>query len=177
MINKIGIKLLYILLFIFSLLYFSPKENIYYFAENQLKPQGVIIAQETVIDTGFSFRVENATVLYRSINVADIKTATFKIFLLFNKLNIENITLSRSAKNFVPLKVDEVNIKHYIVDPIHIYIDATGQFGQLDATYNLLQNSISVTLKPSKLLSTKYKNTLNKFKKNESGELIYEQAL
>ena len=36
--KKIGLFILYTVLFIGALLFFTPKENLYYFAEEQLKP-------------------------------------------------------------------------------------------------------------------------------------------
>lgn len=173
MVKKILKFFAYLLFFIASLIYFIPKTSIYYFAEQQLKPLAIIVSSEDVRDSGFSLLIEDADISVKSIESAKISKVEIGVYLLYNSVSLNGIALSGMAENFVPINVESVEFTHSVFDPLSLHLSANGEFGEASGTFNILDNNLSINLKPSKLMKSKYKNTLRTLKKTENGEYEY----
>jgi len=172
--KKIVLFLFYSLFFLAMLLFFTPKENLYYFGEEQLKSLGVVIGYEEVIDHGFSLEIRDAKLYIQKIKSANIASTTVHIFGLYNNINIENIVLDSTFEQFFPPLINHVSINHNIFSPQQVQAEAVGDFGEAQATVNLLERNISVVVKPSKLMLSRYRNTLRQLKKTKEGDYRYE---
>jgi len=173
MVKKILIFFIYLIFFITSIIYFMPKVNLYYFLEHKLKPSSVIISMEEVEDKGLNLEIQNAKVFFKSIESAEISKINLSIFLIFNKLNAKNITLSSITKSFIPTKIDNIDVVMSVLNPLNAHIYATGEFGKAYGVYNIIDKSLKVKLTPSNIMKTKYKKTLMGLKKSENGEYEY----
>lgn len=176
MVKKLIKFLVYLLFFILALMFFSPKISAYYFLESHIKPFGVIISGEELHDNGFSLDIEHADVSFKAIDSAKIEKINIKIYGLYNAVNIDGVKLSSTAASFIPLNVTSTKVYHTIFDPLIVYADAMGEFGEAEVRYDILTNGVKITLKPSKLMLRKYKNTLRGLSKDENGEYIYEKT-
>ena len=170
---KISKALGYTLFFILALMYFTPKVALYYFAESHLKPHGIIITDEDVIDNGFTLSIKDAVVTFKAIESAKVSDINIAVFGLFNKVQIENIKLASTAASFVPTDVNSVDISYSIFNPLNIVATANGGFGEAEAQINLMDRNISIKLEPSKIMSQKYKSTLRNLKKSKDGGYEY----
>ena len=166
----------YVSFFILALLYFTPKVSIYYYLESLAKPFDLIVSGESLDDNGFSLTVNDGVVALKSIESATVKELNIKILGLYNSIDVKNIELSSVAKSFVPLKIQSVNIRHHIFNPLFVNADAVGEFGELSVSINLLERTLRLILKPSSLMQKKYKSTLRNLKKSENGEYLYEKT-
>ena len=155
----------YFLFFILALIYFVPKLNLYYYAENELQNYKVILLEKVKKDTGFSLRLDGVEVFYDSIAIAKAKSADLKLFLMYNSLNIKDIELSGMASSFVPIDIKTVDIRYSILNPLNIMAKVDGGFGVADVELNIVDRDITIDLVPSKLMLQKYKNTLKNFSK------------
>ena len=173
MVKKVLKFFIYLLFFKAMLIFFMPKENLYYLAEKELAKKSLVISKENIKDSGFIFNIENAHISMKEIQSAVISNIELKLFLFFNRLRVENIHISQSFKNFLPLNIDKVDISYSILDPLNIIIKADGGFGVLNGSFNLIDRALFVVLKPSKLMYLDYKTLLRNFKKNKDGEYIY----
>ncbi len=176
MVKKIVIFFAYLSFFILALLYFTPKVSAYYFLETQLKKYDLIISSETPIDSGLSFNIQNATVVFKSIESAEIENINIKIFGLYNRVRVDNIELSSAVASFVPTKVSSVDISYHIGDPLHINAKVVGEFGTAEAVVDILERSVHLKLLPSAVMSKKYRHTLKNLKKSEDGEFVYDKT-
>lgn len=176
MVKRIAIFFAYFFFFLLALMYFSPKMGIYYFAEQELRKYDVIISNESVNDNGFSLALQNAHVSVQAIESADIENINIKILALYNSVNIQNITLSNTAAAFVPLKIEKVSIKYSIFNPLNIKAYALGEFGEAEATFNLLKLALHIDLVPSKMMINNYISTMRNLKKSEDGGYVYDQT-
>jgi len=165
--------LAYILFFIVMIIYFMPKSNLYYFAEQELEKNKVIFSNEEIKDNGLSLNIDNIDVSFEGIESANVQSVNLKTFLVYNSLNVENIKLSDMAASFVPLVIENVNVSYSILNPLNVVASANGEFGEASAAFNILDSNLSILLMPSPLMLKKYKNTLRQMKKNESGEYVY----
>lgn len=171
------LKLLaYVIFFILALIYFIPKESVYYYLEKELLQEKVVLSGEEIVDSGFSLQLNNAKVSYDSIESADVENINIKMFLVYNSLSVRNVKLLDVASSFVPLKIDLIDIKYTIFNPLNIVAESNGEFGQANAKVNILDRNISIVLKPSKVMLQKYKTTLRNLKKNKAGEYKYEKT-
>jgi len=168
---------IYITFFILSLIYFAPKENIFYFAQKQLYRQGIAISTEVCNDGGFNLDIKDADILYSSIKFATIKDLDIFTLLIYNKIDAQNISLSPSVKNFIPANIRQLTITYHIFNPLKITIEGFGRIGKIDGYYSILQNKVHIFLQPSNFMKKNYQTSLRRLKKDQQGRLYYEQTL
>ena len=63
----------YFLFFIFMLIFFSPKENLYYLAEKELAKKSILISKESIKDSGFSFNIKKSLQLRQDMRLIIIR--------------------------------------------------------------------------------------------------------
>ncbi|MFK5937060.1 MAG: hypothetical protein QM497_01575 [Sulfurimonas sp.] len=165
--------LAYILFFILAVVYFMPKSNLYYFAEQELQKQKVVISDETTQEEMFSLELQNAVLSYASVDVATISKADIGLFVLYNTITLHDVNLSSMASAFVPLHVNTLEVKYTILNPLTIYMHSKGAFGEADAMLHIKDRNITILLKPSSLMQKQYVNSMRKLKKNNNGEYEY----
>ena len=166
----------YILFFILALIYFMPKESIYFFAEKELQKYHVVIDNESIKDKGFSLELSHLNVYVESIQSAKIENLDVLFFGIYNEIEADNIELSTAVASMLPTKIESVNIKYSIVNPLNVTLNAVGAFGTLHGVANLKERKITAELKPSSLMKRKYRSALYNFKKQANGEYEYVQS-
>ncbi|MEA1891993.1 MAG: hypothetical protein U9N33_04700 [Campylobacterota bacterium] len=176
MVKKIILFLTYSLFFVLALIYFTPKVSLYYLLEQQMQSKGIVVSSEDIQDYGFYLGLKDADISMESIESAQVAKIEMNLFVFYNSISFDEITLSDTFKYFTPLHVESGNIVYSILNPLNITAHATGEFGELDAYFDLLEMSMHVNLKPSQMMLKNHKATLNNFKKNENGEFTYDQT-
>jgi len=176
MVKKIVVFLLYSAFFMLSLIYFIPKENIYYFLEHELKQKEIILSGEEVKDSGFVLGVKDIKVYFNSINSAKISKIDMAFFVVYNSISVNEIKLTSVAKSFVPLYIDNIHITYSILNPLNLCGSSNGKFGSLKLRFNILENTLHMELKPSKLMLKEYASTLKNLNKLENGEFVYDKT-
>ena len=165
--------LAYLLFFILAVVYFFFFFNLYYFAEQELQKQKVMISDEITVEQIFSLELKNAVLSYASVDVATISETDIQLFILHNTITLYDVNLSSMASAFVPLKVDILEVKYTILDPLTIYIHAKGAFGEADASLHIKDRNVTILLTPSPLMKKQYVNSMSILKKNQNGEYEY----
>lgn len=166
----------YFAFFILALIFFAPKIGMYYFLENELKVYDLIISGETLKDEGVRLNIKDGQIFVKSIESATIKECDVTLLLFYNSINAQDITLSQSAKSFVPLKVQELKFSYTIFNPLNIKAFAVGEFGTAQAQVNILERTLHVDLQASEMMSKGYQNSLREFKKSEDGGFTYDKT-
>ena len=165
--------LAYSVFFIFALLFFVPKTSLYHYAEKELQKQKLVFSNEELIDKSFALALHGIDVSYDSIESVNVENAEIVLFVFFNHIRIENIVLSDMAASFLPLKIENLDIKYTLWNPLKVFATSKGEFGEASAVLSILDRNASVLLEPSDLMRKKYKKTLNKLKKNAEGGYEY----
>lgn len=176
MVRKISKFFAYFAFFVLALMYFTPKESIYYLGEDELKKFGVVISGESVKDKGLSLEIKDASLSVEAIESAKVETLDITLLFLFNSVHVQNITLSSMAANFIPVHIQDISISYNIFDPLHINAKAVGEFGEAKARVSLLDRKASLKLKASKKMQRSYSQTLNMLKRDKEGGYRYEQS-
>lgn len=167
----------YSLFFIFALILFVPKESFYYLLEQNLKKFDVIISNEKLEDKTISLDIKNLDISAKGIESLKIKEANIVILGLYNAVELQKIQLSSLVENYLPAKIDSIDISYTILHPLVLQADGHGEFGDARVSVNLLDRNATLILKPSKVMFSRYRNSLRKFKKSKNGEYIYEKSL
>ena len=172
--KKIALILFYLVFFLAALLFFTPKESIYYYGEEQLKPLGVILAQEEAVDTGFSLKIEHAKLYVQKIKSANIALVELTLLGVYNTVSVENIVLDKTFEQFFPPLVEHLEVTQSILAPTKVSATAHGDFGTATASVHLVDRNGTVVLTPSKMMRSRYKNTLRQLKRTKTGDYRYD---
>lgn len=164
---------IYFVFFIFCILYFLPKESLYFKFEEYLKTKEVIISDEKIKEIFFGIRLENGKLFFNKINRAKIESIDLQTYLFFTKIIINNIVLDKSLSIYTPLKIDEIIIKNSILKFNKIHIKGIGEFGILNGEIDYINRILKIVLEPSTEMKTKM-FILNQMQKGENEKYTYE---
>ncbi len=168
--------LLYFLIAVGMVLFFLPKVQLYYALETLLKPYNIYISGEEVHDYGLTMVVKNGTIAYDDLNVATFDAIALTPLLVYNAVTVDPVLLAEDMEQFVPRSIDEIRIVHSLIDPLHVNISASGEFGTLEGAIALLDHNVSLLLQPSKALLDRKPFWLGRLKKDSEGGYRYETA-
>lgn len=176
MVKKVSLFFGYSAFFLLAFMYFTPKQNLYYFLEKELKIYNVIISNEKVQDKGFTLTLENADLFVKSIKSANAKEVNVKIFALYNSLTLSDVTLSSVAASFVPLHINELRFTYSVLNPFNITAYGIGEFGEAEAALSILNRSLHIDVEPSDKMKKEYANSMRQLKKSEDGGYFYDKT-
>lgn len=160
--KKIFKLFIYVVVFFTFFIIFLPKESFYYLLEKELQKQQVIISNEDKNEKLFSFDIKNADVYYQGINIGVIEKTNFTTYLLYTKINFDNVSFLDSLSSFAPTPIDNISMEHSILNINRIKIDAKGVFGELTGDLNIFARELKIELRAS----DKMKNSYSKLLKN-----------
>jgi hypothetical protein len=172
--KRIGRFLFYGALFLIALILLAPKVNLYYLAEEQLEPRGIIIDGETLTDRTFSLEISGATLYAQQIESGSAEHITINLLGLYNRITVEEMALSKTLAKFWPAAVSKAEMTHAFWDPLHLNIAAEGDFGTLKAVVSLADRTLTARLEPSQLMRRRFGATLRQLKKDDTGGYRYE---
>lgn len=177
MVKKLALFFAYFIVFVFALIAFTPKESIYYFAEQQLQVFDVVISKENLDDKFFALEIEDATVYGQNIEAARVEKTTATLLGVYNSIDVENVQLASFVESFLPKDIQHISVSYSIFNPLELTIFANGDFGEIEGGISLVEQKLLLVLKPSKLMRSKYRTTLREFKKESNGEYSYAKTL
>lgn len=177
MVKKLALFFGYFLVFILALIAFTPKQSVYYFIEQEVGAFDVVISGEKVQDRFFTLEIDNAHLFAQGIETAEITTTKVTLLGVYNSIDVSGINLASIVENFAPKKVERLSVNYSIINPLNVSISANGGFGEVEGEFSILEQSLSLVLKPSKLMLSKYRTSLREFKKDQNGEYKYVKAL
>jgi len=175
MLKKLSQFFIYFIFFIIALIYFIPKASAYYFLESKLKTYDIIISSEVICDKALCLGVTNADIYMNSLKLVHVSEANIHLFIVYNRMNLNNVTLSAIAKEFIPLNIKTVLVSYSIFDPLNVKASAIGDFGEAKSTYNIFNGELHLELTPSKLMQSDYASTFKYLAKTEQGDYTYDK--
>ncbi len=176
MVKKLSKILAYMLFFIFMLMVFIPKTSLYYLVEEKMKNFDIVISGEKLIEHIFWLEIQDLELSTKAIESASIKEVNIKIFFFYNTLHFSNIQLSSLVEVYLPSKVEELEVRYTIFNPLSIQIEGSGEFGEVDASFDILDRNLSVRLHPSNMMLKRYKKSMKMFKKSQEGAYVYAKS-
>jgi hypothetical protein len=152
-----------------------PKENLYYTLKNILKNERVTLTEEILSDNFISLDSSNISLFYDGIDSVKIDSFSVKPLLIYNKIDLENVSASDDLKKMFNFSATSVDITYAIWDFKNINIVAEGDFGEISGSIDIIDQSIKLLLEPT--LRFEKSQIINQyFKKSEEG-YIYESKI
>jgi len=141
---------------------FAPKVELYYLVEKSLKEKNIIISNETITDTWYGLKIENATLYVDGAKVMNISQLNFNFFLFYNTLKIDEVKMDKSFSNMSPKEINHFSAVYSIVNPLNIKLDGEGSFGVLDGKVALKNRKVEILFPETKDIKT-----IKRFLKND----------
>jgi len=174
--KRIGSFVAYLIITLVLVLFFLPKINLYYQAETLLERYKITISNEKLFDSGLGFKIKEGTVYFDDLIVAKIDEISIVSLILHNTIKVSPFSFSKDMEQFLPLAIENLNITHSVLNPIHVKIESSGDFGSLEGDIALYDRNISLVLIPSKLLIKQKPFWMKRLKKDSQGGYRYESA-
>lgn len=173
MMKKVLKIFIYVMLFFIAFLVFLPKESLYNFLEKELEKKQIIVSNEIRDEKLFALEVSKANLYFEKINIGKFEELTFESYLIYTKVNLKQLSFMDSFSSFLPTPIENVSLKHSILDLNTVKIESNGTFGELSGEINIFSNSAKLYLIPSKMMKDSYSKLLRNMKL-ENGVYIYE---
>jgi hypothetical protein len=177
MVKKFALFLFYAIFFVMAVIYFLPKKEIFYAFEQELQKHHITIEAKEVEETSFGLQCKDVDIAFKGIKALHLQTLQINFYALFATINAEKITLDSMLENFVPTHIAVMQLQWGVHNPVVLQAEAVGDFGTANATLQLLKQQISLHVKPSNVMLHKHRKTLQKLRKTNDGEYMYEHAL
>lgn len=171
--KKLLKTIIYVFIFILSLIIFLPKESIYNFVEKQLEKEHLVISNEKRNETLLGLTLNDANIYYQDIEIANIEKNSISSFLFYTNINIENIRLLDSLKTMIPSPISNISISHSIFDYDKLSIKGNGSFGSLNGFIDIVNRIVFLELDASNQMKSSYSKILSNMKLKD-GRYIYE---
>ncbi len=169
--------IVFIVLFLESLVVFIPKTNLYYYILNKLQVRHINTTQGSLKDEFFSFSIFDLKIFYDNLNIINIKSINTKTYILLSKVELSDLKIDSSLKKFLPSKIRYIIISHNIADPLKVKIKADLFQATAHGVYDIKTNKVTMIIKGSKQFVKLYGKLLSQAKKLKTGEYQIEYKL
>lgn len=163
-------------LFIFLVLVFFPKTNLFYLLEKNLSHYNVVLNEKSVDECCGGLTLDGVQVYYDKLHVGDVQSVSAFFAIFYNKISVDQALFSKKIKRFVPREIESVDIQYSIFYPTKIWISSRGDFGEISGEFNIFSNTLMLKLHPKRGFLLHYRDIARNFKKTSKGEYIYEQS-
>jgi len=164
----------YGVLTLITVLYFLPKTNLYYKLEHELQPQGIIIHNEHIDDKRLWLEILDAELYVQKIESLHIHRSKIMLFGVYNKIDLDQITLASTLGQFIPKEIQSAQLRHVLYDPFNVYATVLGDFGKAEISLNFYDRTITADIEASKLMKSKFSATLRNLTRDKKGGYHYE---
>jgi len=167
----------YCAFFIVALYLFFPKENLYYKMQETAVQYKVKVFENQIKENLFSLELLDGKLSYEGVEAATFQKAEIRLLGFYNSVHVYSVTLSGVVKNFLPQKIEWIDVSYSFLHPLEVRLLAKGDFGRVEASYAIKDNKIIVNLHPSKMMQMHFRSSLREFKKLKNGVYYYEKSL
>jgi len=146
------VKKFFILLLVlwFAILFFMPKQALYYKLEEALLKYDIKINEKNIEEGLFSLTLHDSKVYVKGIQLATVEKIDFFTLLFYTKVEVHTLLLDESLKNMAPTEIDEVEVTHALWNPLNISVDAQGSFGNVEGDASLMDRHIRLDFNETK---------------------------
>jgi len=146
--------LIFLIAIVAGFIIFMPKLSIYYYLEQKLAQQGVVIYNEKVNSTIGKFSLSHANISYQGADVAEVSYLEVKPLVAYNSVEARGVELVGMAKQFLNVGIDNFKAKHTLLKPYIVKLDANGTFGSAHGYANLKERILHIDIVDAKNISS-----------------------
>jgi hypothetical protein len=165
-------RLFYILYIFLIAIILIPKEQLYYTLESKLAEENIYFSNEKTDNFGLYLDIDAIDVVLDNLSIASIEQITISPWIITNRLTMRMLKVAPYYQLFFPGKVDEITLSYNLWDPLHIHVDASGDFGTCSGNFDLIDQHLRVVFEATTQLG-RYPLLVSKLHK-EGEVLIYE---
>ena len=125
-----------------AILFFMPKQELYYTLETQLAKNGIKINEKSIEAGMFSLTLHESSVYVKDIKLANVERVEFFTLLFYTHVEVTNLVLDESLKSVVPTKIEEVSLTHQTWNPLQINVKAQGSFGAMQGNIAFIDRTL-----------------------------------
>lgn len=176
--NKFYRIISYIIIALLFFIILFPKDRLFYLLLDDLKDKKVIFTNVNLQNNLFSLKINNSNILYDGIKAVKIDSIALKTYILSNNILIKNIYINDVFKEFLPPRINNIDISYNILNPLKIDISIYSKLFKGVGYFSILSNKITLKIKFSELFKRKYSNMLQQFRYDKTTkDYIYEYKL
>lgn len=123
---------LWIVVFIFSLILFLPHKMIYFYTENILEKEGIVVTESVESKVG-GLELKEGVVFIKGSDIARFKKARLDLFLFFNRLSVDTLEINGET-------IKKLEIVYSVLHPTKVLINASEINGSID----LIERNITI---------------------------------
>lgn len=161
-----------IMLFFEALLFFAPKEKLYYWLETKLQKHDMIVSDEVLTEKSFGLIAEKSNLYLDGVLIANIERATLQMFGFYNTLELEATHLSNGSVSAIIPDIDALRVTYHILQPNKFLLKGFIQKSEIQGYYELSTKKIFITFSAESPLGTH--KLLSKNLTLKDGTYIYE---
>lgn len=150
-----------------------PKKSLYYFVEEQIKPQKVIFANEKIDENIFGLSISDIEIFYDNIEFGKIKNIDTNFYIFYNSITLSDLIVENSFAIFLPKYVMNMEFKYTITNPTKIIFFGVSDIGEINGDIDFIEQVVSLDIKPTQTSPQTYSNLLSNFE-NINGVYRYE---
>lgn len=159
----------YPLFFLYMLLLFLPKSEIYYFVLEKLAKENIYVKNEDIKEKLFGIEFSNAIIEYNTIDIAKVKKSSIYTCFFDTQITIDHIQIDKTLEQFVPSQIDNIFIRYSVLNPLFVTLKGDGKEFNIDGKLDLMNQVLRLELKASKSFKSIYPMVLKQFKKSKEG--------
>ena len=107
----------------------------------------------------------------KGINVASIEEVNLFTVLFYSCVEVKGLSMDDSLKTMVPQETEKAVLKHSVMAPFSVYVEALGAFGSMTGVIDLNERKVHLDFNESKKLEM----LKPQLKKSEKG-WVYETS-
>ncbi len=154
-----------------ALVILMPKQELYYKLEEVLLTQEIALNEKEIEENLFGLSLKNVSVYVKGINVANIEEVTLFTVLFYSCAKVKGLQMDDSLKTMVPQETEKAVLRHSVMAPFFVSVEAEGSFGSMAGEIDLNERKVHLDFNESKKLEM-----LNpQLKKGEKG-WVYETS-
>lgn len=169
---KIFLKtIVVVLIFIYSLIYFLPKENLLFLLQNNIQKQKTVLSYDNLSEKPLGLEFTNFKVTYDGISAVNVANFDSNIFFFINEVSFQKIKVDKSLSKFAPHEIKFINLSHNILNPFNISIDSEFIYGRCEGSIDLLNRVVNLKLIVEKDFKRKYRMIVNNLTKDTNEQI------
>ncbi len=133
-----------------AILVLMPKQEFYYKLEEELAKHEIKLNEEKMNEGFFSLTLKQVSVYFKGINVATIEEVNLFSLLFYSSMELQVLQVDDSLKAMVPQETQKAVIRHSVLSPFELSVDASGSFGSMAGSIDLSERKVHLDFNESK---------------------------